>query len=640
MGFLMQKRKVLTQFHNVIEGSYAPLVQCSTQAKSPLQLELVRFLLGLWKLLIGMAPLILQAPKLLWNVRLGIAIAVMREEYELVSLLTHIFKACKVCKESNENKPDSILKMLYSDYSFQYILAGKYFTSLQRVPELADRNLLQLPQGIDAHFKSYKKELKGDAMDIHKLFQADCEVLGMHVPFSAKSRMTTTKDNLKTEEKKLAKEEPIHSNGIEATTEDFFFTNFQPNPIEIPSTAAYGAALDEPHRDAKPVQVDNQADSYPIDDDTGFSFQESAKTNRSIQSVDLLGIEDDDVNAYKTRKQPQAQVKVEPEFQIGPLLPIVQPKPAQVENKVPSARPIVSPMKPQNIPVEENKKTEFIFRQKVEQVKPLGEVLEDEMNKMNASFLIDMSEVKVIERIGAGASAEVFRANYHGTDVAVKVLRNTKNNDADKLKELRREINALILLRHPNLVLFIGAGINSTGSVCMLTEFCSGGALFNLLHDPVPVSLSWKQRCKIALDIAKGMNCLHSYKPPILHRDLKSLNLLLVDQVKSESDPVIVKITDFGLARFQASDQHMTGAAGTFHWMAPEVIMNQPYTIKADVYSYGIVLWEILSRRKPYEGINPSMIGYNVVHFNKRPDERFIPAECPPLVTLCHHINR
>eukprot|EP00826_Nyctotherus_ovalis_P023474 TRINITY_DN1802_c0_g2_i1.p1 TRINITY_DN1802_c0_g2~~TRINITY_DN1802_c0_g2_i1.p1 ORF type:complete len:638 (+),score=147.91 TRINITY_DN1802_c0_g2_i1:1455-3368(+) len=633
MGFLMQKRKILMQFQNVIEGSYAPLIQCSPQSKSPLQLELVRFLLGLWKLLIGMTPLILQTPKLLWNVRLGIAIAIMREEYELVSVLAHIFRACKVCRETPESKSATIFKNLYSDFSFQFILAAKYFNSLQKVPELADRNLLLLPSGLDNYFKSCKEEFKADGTELHKLFQSDCEVLGMHVPFSAGSRLAGSRSPLKSEDKKLAKEEPAHSNSIQANADDFFFTNFQPSPLPPPTA---GVALDEPHRDARPVQVE----SHPVEEQgTEPSFQEIAQTNQNIQSVDLLGIEDEESGGYKTRSHPQAAAKPEPEFQLGPLPPILPSKPPQPRPAPPTIQPRIQPRpniasaNPQNVPLEDNKKSEFAFRHKGGEVKPLGKVIEDEISRLNASFLIDMNDVKVIERIGAGASAEVFRATYHGTDVAVKVLRNVKNNDAEKLKELKRELNALLLLRHPNLVLFIGVGVNSSGAVCMLTEYCSGGALFNLLHDPPPVPLSWKQRCKIALDIAKGMNCLHSYKPPILHRDLKSLNLLLVDQVKGEGDPVIVKITDFGLARFQALDQHMTGAAGTFHWMAPEVIMNQPYTIKADVYSYGIVLWEILARRKPYEGMNPSMIGYNVVHFNRRPDERFILADCPPLVT-------
>jgi serine/threonine protein kinase len=179
----------------------------------------------------------------------------------------------------------------------------------------------------------------------------------------------------------------------------------------------------------------------------------------------------------------------------------------------------------------------------------------------------------------------------------------------------------------------MGATISPKGSIGLVTEFCGGGNLFNLLHES-NVPLSWKQRCKMALDVAKGMNSLHSYKPPILHRDLKSLNLLLVESVKGPYDPVLVKITDLGLARFQSSNQYMTGMAGTFHWMAPEVLAGKPYTIKADIYSYAIVLWEIITRRKPYEDMDPRRIMHLVLNLNQRPEQTSIPFDCPPLVLL------
>lgn len=105
-------------------------------------------------------------------------------------------------------------------------------------------------------------------------------------------------------------------------------------------------------------------------------------------------------------------------------------------------------------------------------------------------------------------------------------------------------------VRHPNLVIFFGACADK-GHVMIVTEYCFGGSLFSLLHEKrASVQLSVQQKFTIALDIAKGMNYLHtSGKRPILHRDLKSLNLLVEKPVTSESDSVKVKITDFGLSR-------------------------------------------------------------------------------------------
>ena len=99
----------------------------------------------------------------------------------------------------------------------------------------------------------------------------------------------------------------------------------------------------------------------------------------------------------------------------------------------------------------------------------------------------------------------------------------------------------------------------------------------------------------MALEIAKGVNYLHSFNPPILHRDLKSLNILLNKNLE-------VKIADFGWARLR--NVHMTRLRGTFQWMAPEVILKDNYTEKADVYSFGI----ILSNNQQYINSQPALI--------------------------------
>ena len=139
----------------------------------------------------------------------------------------------------------------------------------------------------------------------------------------------------------------------------------------------------------------------------------------------------------------------------------------------------------------------------------------------------------------------------------------------------------------------------------------------------------------MAFDIAKGLNFLHTQEPnAILHRDLKSLNLLVYENVKGPEDYVQIKITDFGLARdILGGDAYdssrMTGQAGTFHWMAPEVLRSDEYTHKADVYSYGICLWEILCREPPFKGWKPHMIIQKVVQDGARPDINKLPANTP-----------
>ena len=179
-------------------------------------------------------------------------------------------------------------------------------------------------------------------------------------------------------------------------------------------------------------------------------------------------------------------------------------------------------------------------------------------------------------------------------------------------------------------MLFVGA-CTDKGHVMIVTEYCHGGSLFSLLHEKRSISISNKQKFKLALDIAKGMNYLHtSGAEPILHRDLKSLNLLVQEPVSGPNDFIQGKITDFGLARsIGETARRMTGLAGTFHWMAPEVLRSEEYTHKADVYSYGIVLWEILAREPPFVKLKPHEIIAKVVQERMRPDTGRIPADCP-----------
>lgn len=129
------------------------------------------------------------------------------------------------------------------------------------------------------------------------------------------------------------------------------------------------------------------------------------------------------------------------------------------------------------------------------------------------------------------------------------------------------------------------------------------------------------------------MTYLHNaFENPILHRDLKSLNMLLLQQVKDENDVPSTKITDFGLARDNMKNEMMTANTGTFHWMAPEVLNAESYTEKADVYSFGIVLYEIITRKTPYLGLTGPQIASRVVNQQERPDCSYIPDDCPEIL--------
>ncbi|XP_020693569.1 probable serine/threonine-protein kinase SIS8 isoform X1 [Dendrobium catenatum] len=238
-----------------------------------------------------------------------------------------------------------------------------------------------------------------------------------------------------------------------------------------------------------------------------------------------------------------------------------------------------------------------------------------------AEWEIPWEDLQIGERIGLGSYGEVYRADWNGTDVAVKKFLD-QDLSGDALELFRFEVRIMLRLRHPNVVLFMGA-VTRPPNLSILTEFLPRGSLYRLLHRH-NVKLEEKRRMKMALDVAKGMNYLHTSHPTIVHRDLKSPNLL-VDR------NWVVKVCDFGLSRLK----HHTflsskSTAGTPEWMAPEVLRNEPSNEKCDVYSFGVILWELATMCMPWSGMNPMQVVGAVGYQNKRLD---IPQEVDPLVS-------
>lgn len=230
--------------------------------------------------------------------------------------------------------------------------------------------------------------------------------------------------------------------------------------------------------------------------------------------------------------------------------------------------------------------------------------------------------------VGVGTFGEVKRGYWRKTLVAIKFLKKTMENEEENIKSFIEELNLLKRLRHPNILLYIGA-CTSGPHYFLVTEYCENGNLFDFLHTQVKKNnLPFKDRVRIATEIAKGVNYLHSFNPPILHRDLKSLNILL-------DKNLTVKIADFGWARLR--DIHMTKQRGTFQWMAPEVIKKSSYTEKADVFSFAIILWELWVQEPPYKNIDRIQVAKKVAtdknyrpHMNKE-----IPEEIKNLMVAC-----
>ncbi|XP_050227379.1 serine/threonine-protein kinase CTR1 [Mercurialis annua] len=214
---------------------------------------------------------------------------------------------------------------------------------------------------------------------------------------------------------------------------------------------------------------------------------------------------------------------------------------------------------------------------------------------------IPWCDLNLKERIGAGSFGTVHRADWHGSDVAVKILME-QDFHAERFKEFLREVSIMKRLRHPNIVLFMGA-VTQPPNLSIVTEYLSRGSLYRLLHKSgAREVLDERRRLSMAYDVAKGMNYLHKRNPPIVHRDLKSPNLL-VDKKYT------VKVCDFGLSRLKANTfLSSKSAAGTPEWMAPEVLRDEPSNEKSDVYSFGVILWEIATLQQPWGNLNPAQV--------------------------------
>ncbi|KAF5444587.1 hypothetical protein F2P56_033711 [Juglans regia] len=206
---------------------------------------------------------------------------------------------------------------------------------------------------------------------------------------------------------------------------------------------------------------------------------------------------------------------------------------------------------------------------------------------------IDRKSLTIGERIASGSCGDLYHGVYLSEDVAVKILRSEHLDNALE-DEFSHEVAILREVQHKNVVQFIGA-CTKPPHMCIVTEYMPGGSLYDYLHKNHN-SLELPQLLKFAIDVSKGMEYLHQNN--IIHRDLKTANLLM-------DTHNVIKVADFGVARFQTQGGTMTAETGTYRWMAPEVINHQPYNQKADVFSFAIVLWELVTAKVPYDSMTP-----------------------------------
>ncbi|GER47256.1 protein kinase [Striga asiatica] len=204
--------------------------------------------------------------------------------------------------------------------------------------------------------------------------------------------------------------------------------------------------------------------------------------------------------------------------------------------------------------------------------------------------------------IGKGSFGEILKACWRGTPVAIKRILPNLSDDKLVIQDFRHEVNLLVKLRHPNIVQFLGA-VTEKKPLMLITEYLRGGDLHQHLKEKGALSPSIA--INFALDIARGMAYLHSEPNVVIHRDLKPRNVLLVN---TNADHL--KVGDFGLSKLirvqHSRDVYkMTGETGSYRYMAPEVFKHRKYDKKVDVYSFAMILYEMLEGEPPMSHYEP-----------------------------------
>jgi serine/threonine protein kinase len=248
-------------------------------------------------------------------------------------------------------------------------------------------------------------------------------------------------------------------------------------------------------------------------------------------------------------------------------------------------------------------------------------------------WTIDLRKLNMGPAFAQGAFGKLYKGTYNGEDVAIKILERPENSPEKAQfmeQQFQQEVSMLANLKHPNIVRFIGA-CRKPMVWCIVTEYAKGGSVRQFLtrrqNRAVPLKLAVKQ----ALDVARGMAYVHGRN--FIHRDLKSDNLLI-------SADKSIKIADFGVARIEVQTEGMTPETGTYRWMAPEMIQHRAYNQKVDVYSFGIVLWELITGLLPFQNMTAVQAAFAVVNRGVRPT---VPNDCLPvlsdIMTRCWDAN-
>ncbi|XP_076009320.1 serine/threonine-protein kinase TNNI3K [Genypterus blacodes] len=231
-----------------------------------------------------------------------------------------------------------------------------------------------------------------------------------------------------------------------------------------------------------------------------------------------------------------------------------------------------------------------------------------------SQFHLQLSELEFNEIIGSGSFGKVYKGKCRNNVVAIKRYRANTYCSKSDVDMFCREVSILCRLNHPCIIQFVGACLDDPSQFAIVTQYISGGSLFSLLHEQKRL-IDLQSKLIIAIDVAKGMEYLHNLTQPIIHRDLNSHNILLYEDGHAV-------VADFGESRFLQSvtEDNMTKQPGNLRWMAPEVFTQcTRYSVKADMFSYALCLWELLTGEIPFAHLKPAAAAADMAYHHIRP---------------------
>jgi hypothetical protein len=242
---------------------------------------------------------------------------------------------------------------------------------------------------------------------------------------------------------------------------------------------------------------------------------------------------------------------------------------------------------PQKTPMKSQRMRLGALKKKPEKTKiPFSaQEIAEELKKDLPEEFINWKDLEFAQELGSGTSGNVFRGFYKSQEVAIKVLERERES---RFEEFKHELKILSSVRGPYIVKFFGACVEPTP--CLVMEYCARKSLCHILKDE-KIEFRWDDFINFSTAIVKGIQTLHNHNPPIFHRDLKSLNILVTKDW-------VPRVCDFGLSRFRTAQNMSTfnRIRGTMAYCAPESFKGVPYSAKGDIYSLGILFWEMLYR--------------------------------------------